>query len=91
MARVNNLNAWNQSRGETVPYIGKNGIHYEYILKKQGNRDKFYEDAIDVRSRNKDTGRYQPIGDKRYFNFYQLKKMNLSNSLEEYTVKIVVD
>ena len=35
----------------------------------------FHEEADDVRSHNKKTGRYQPIGDKRHFTFYQLKQM----------------
>ncbi len=65
---------------------------YEYILKYGGNKEKFYEDAVDVRSikwgrarrstkgfDGKEKGNYyrrgvyQPIGDKRYFNYYQLK------------------
>lgn len=69
---------------KTVWRTGKNGILYEYLLPYGGNPMYYYEDAVDVRShKSKDTsydngkrpGEYQPIGDKRYFTFYQLNKM----------------
>lgn len=72
-----NINAYNAKidRTKTVMRLGRNGILYEYILPTYGNPFEYYNDAIDVKSHNKKTGRYQPIGDKSYFNFYQLKKM----------------
>jgi hypothetical protein len=71
------INAYNVQidRTKTVMRLGRNGILYEYILPTYGNPLEYYNDAIDVKSHNKITGRYQPIGDKRYFNFYQLHKM----------------
>lgn len=71
------INTYNMriDRTKTVMRLGRNGILYEYILPTYGNSFEYYNDAIDVKSHNKVTGRYQPIGDKRYFNFYQLNKM----------------
>jgi len=73
-----NINIYNAQidRTKTVMRLGRNGIHYEYILPTYGNPFEYYNDAIDVKSHNKITGRYQPIGDKSYFNFYQLKQIN---------------
>lgn len=44
----------------------------------------YYEEAVNVKSIKQSTkykngkrpGMYQPVGDKRYFTYYQLKKMN---------------
>lgn len=80
------INTYNQriDKSQTVHIIGKNGIHYEYIMPIFGERDKYLDQAIDVKSRKspktkydngKRPGQYQPIGDKRFFNFYQMGKM----------------
>lgn len=89
MARYN-INTYNQSIDytKTIYYTGKNGIHYEYIMPKVMRTDinEEYEGAIDVKSRKSSTtkykngkkpGQYQPVGDKSYFTFYQLKKIDL--------------
>ena len=68
----NNISIWNAKFDHTYKYIGKNGIHYEYLMPKDSNDSRFFEEAYDVKSRNNKTGRYQPIGDKSYFTFYQL-------------------
>lgn len=49
---ANNLAGYNDllKNGIKYRYLGKNGIMYEYILKYGGNKEKFYEDAVDVRS-----------------------------------------
>lgn len=76
---------------KTVHTIGKNGIHYEYIMPIFGERDKYLDQAIDVKSRKSPTskykngkkpGSYQPVGDKRYFNFYQIQKMKSKGEWE---------
>lgn len=76
MARYN-INTYNTKidRTKTVMRLGRNGILYEYILPTYGDPFEYYNDAIDVKSHNKKTGRYQPVGDKSYFNFYQLRKL----------------
>lgn len=85
MARYN-INDYNVKidKTNTVIRTGKNGVIYEYILPYGGNPNRYYEDAIDVKSHKKmDTrynngyrpGQYQPVGDKRYFTFYQVNKM----------------
>lgn len=80
-----NINTYNAKidRTKTVMRLGRNGILYEYILPTYGNPFEYYNDAIDVKSHNKKTGRYQPIGDKSHFNFYQLRKLGnkYSNSM----------
>lgn len=77
MAR-HNINSYNAKidRTKTVLRLGRNGILYEYLLPLYGNPFEYYNDAIDVKSHNKKTGRYQPIGDKSHFNFYQLKHLD---------------
>lgn len=84
MARYN-INTYNAQidRTKTVMRLGRNGILYEYILPTYGDPFEYYNDAIDVKSHNKKTGRYQPIGDKSHFNFYQLRKLGnkYSNSM----------
>lgn len=86
-----NINAYNAQidRTKTVMRLGRNGIHYEYILPIYGNPFEYYNDAIDVKSHNKITGRYQPIGDKSYFNFYQLRKMR-QQELDEQLLRLYV-
>ena len=78
---------------KTVQYIGKNGIHYEYIMPIFGERDKYYIQALDVKSKKspktkykngKKPGQYQPIGDKTAFTSYQLNKMRERGESEEY-------
>lgn len=75
----------------TVRRLGRQGILYEYELPYGANPLKYYEEAVNVKSikgnntrptTKKDkkgytyrTGMYQPIGDKRYFTYYQIKKM----------------
>lgn len=86
MARVDNISAWNaQVANSTSKFVtGRNGIVYEYIVPNYGRLNKYYMDAIDVRSHKspvskykngKKPGQYQPIGDKSYFTFYQLKQL----------------
>lgn len=80
-----NINAYNAKidRTKTVMRLGRNGILYEYILPTYGNPFEYYNDAIDVKLHNKKTGRYQPIGDKSYFNFYQLKQIQLDKKTNQ--------
>ena len=75
----------------TVKRLGRNGILYEYRLPYGANPMNYYKEAVEVRSikgnntnpttkKGKEgyiyrTGMYQPIGDKRYFTYYQIKKM----------------
>lgn len=85
MARFN-INTWNASidRTLTVRRMGRQGILYEYLLPYGANPMHYYEEALDVRSikssenyyNGKRPGQYQPIGDKRYFTYYQLRKMS---------------
>lgn len=97
---ANNISAWNAKIDNTltVNRLGRNGILYEYILPYGANPTHYYEDAIDVKSRKgyseydngKRAGQYQPIGDKRYFNFYQMNKMtrqDFDNWYLEYLIK----
>lgn len=87
-----NINAYNAKidRTKTVMRLGRNGILYEYILPTYGNSFEYYNDAIDVKSHNKKTGRYQPIGDKSYFNFYQLKQLQKSKTeRKEIIIRVV--
>lgn len=88
---MGNINSWNAKidKSLTVVRLGKNGVLYEYLLPYGANPTRYYEDAIDVKSRKrsekynngKRPGMYQPIGDKRYFNFYWIKK-NKNKSLK---------
>jgi len=81
-----NINDYNAliDKSKTVLRMGRNGILYEYLLPTWGNPMYYYEDAIDVKSHKsattkydngKQPGMYQPIGDKRFFTYYQLNKM----------------
>lgn len=79
------INNWNAKidRTNTVRRLGRNGILYEYELPYGANPMKYYEEAVNVKSVKRSEkynngyriGQYQPIGDKRYFSYYQLKKM----------------
>ena len=79
------INDWNSKidRTLTVRRLGRQGILYEYELPYGADPLHYYEEAINVKSiknsekykNGKRPGQYQPIGDKRYFNYYQLKKM----------------
>lgn len=91
-----NINAYNTQldKSITVMRMGRQGILYEYRLPYGANPMKYYEEAIDVRSRKRSTkyrngkrpGQYQPIGDKRYFTYYQLKKMT-AKELEDWLIE----
>lgn len=86
---------------KTVQHIGANGIHYKYIMPIFGDVSKFHEQAIDVQSikspnskykNGKRPGQYQPVGDKRYFTFYQLNKMTPEEVVAFYErIKVVVE
>lgn len=79
------INDWNSKidRTLTVRRLGRQGILYEYELPYGADPLRYYEEAINVKSiknsekykNGKRPGQYQPIGDKRYFNYYQLQKM----------------
>jgi hypothetical protein len=79
MARVDNISAWNAKVGNTYKYVGRQGIHYEYVMPKDYT-GPWYINALTVRSKKSPTskynngkkpGQYQPTGAKRYFTFYQ--------------------
>lgn len=83
-----NIQMYNMTLDRTNPvkYLGRNGIHYEYILPFKANRDRFYEEAAEVHSvkshttkyeNGKRPGQYQPLGGKAeyFFTFYQIKKL----------------
>lgn len=79
------INSWNAKidRTNTVRRLGRQGILYEYLLPYGADPMHYYENALDVRSikrsenyyNGKRPGQYQPVGDKRYFNYYQMNKM----------------
>lgn len=80
------VNIYNRriDNSKTVHFLGKNGIHYEYIMPIFGDQKQFHTEALDVKSRKSPTtkykngkkpGQYQPVGDKRFFNYYQMGKM----------------
>lgn len=87
-----NINLWNAivKDASWYRYIGEQGIHYEYLLPQGANEDKFYEEAIDVRSRKgsntrpgsdgivRRPGAYQPIGDKKFFTYYMINKQKMN-------------
>ncbi len=68
----------------TVRRLGRQGILYEYELPYGADPIHYYEEAVNVKSIKRSTqynngkrpGQYQPIGDRRYFNYYQLQKMS---------------
>ena len=79
-------------RTKTIRRLGRNGILYEYEMPYGADVRYFYEEALNVKSIKGDNanpstskknkghiyppGSYQPIGDKRYFTYYQMKKIN---------------
>jgi hypothetical protein len=82
-----------------VKYLGRNGIHYEYVLPYGANRDRFQEEAAMVRSvksattkyeNGKRPGQYQPLGGKAeyYFTFYQLKRLK-DEGRDEYYINMI--
>lgn len=94
------INNWNAKidRTLTVRRLGRQGILYEYELPYGANPTHYYEDALNVKSikrseqyqNGKRPGQYQPVGDKRYFNYYQLKKMTQAERDEwEYFTNVV--
>lgn len=103
---MDNISAWNAKIDKTltVMRLGRQGILYEYILPYGANPMKYYEEAIDVKSRK--TGRprpstkngkiyrpgvYQPVGDKRYFTFYQARKMREKDEVGETIKEVVIE
>ena len=94
------INDWNAKidRSLTVRRLGRNGILYEYELPYGANPINYYEEAVNVKSikrsekynNGKRPGMYQPIGDKKYFNYYQLRKMKSNpNEIEAIIVKVI--
>jgi len=79
------INDWNLKIDRTlsVRRLGRNGVLYEYELPYGADPMHYYEEAINVKSikrsekyaNGKRPGQYQPVGDKRFFNYYQMKKM----------------
>lgn len=79
------INTWNAKidRSLTKRVLGKNMVLYEYELPYGANPNRYYEEAINVKSIKRSTkynngkrpGQYQPKGDPRYFTYYQLNKM----------------
>lgn len=94
------INDWNAKidRTLTIRRLGRQGILYEYELPYGANPMHYYEDAINVKSikrsekykNGKRIGQYQPIGDKRYFNYYQLKKLKKEGRSEDY-IKMITE
>lgn len=86
------INNWNAKidRTLTVRRLGRQGILYEYELPYGADPMHYYEDAVNVKSikrseqyhNGKRPGQYQPVGDKRYFTYYQLKKMGGKKKLD---------
>lgn len=70
--------------------MGANGILYEYELPYGANPLNYYEEAANVKSIKRSTeyfnekrpGQYQPVGDKKYFNYYQLRKMGKDKKID---------
>lgn len=95
------INSWNAKvdRTLTVRRLGRQGILYEYELPYGADPMHYYEEAINVKSikrseqyqNGKRPGQYQPVGDKRYFTYYQLQKMSANDRynffLEKYFKK----
>ena len=86
------INNWNAKidRTLTVRRLGRQGILYEYELPYGADPNHYYEEAINVKSikssenysNGKRPGQYQPVGDKRYFNYFQLKKMTNNDLID---------
>lgn len=82
----------------TYKYLGRNGIHYEYLMPLRSKPENFYKKALAVVSRKSKTtkydngrrpGEYQPIGDVRYFNFYRVRKMKKLGQWEDFLDAVV--
>ena len=94
---MSNIEAYNAKldRTLTVRRLGRQGILYEYELPYGANPMRYYEEAVNVKSikrseqynNGKRPGQYQPVGDKRYFTYYQLKKMT-SKQKEEWLLEL---
>ena len=95
--KSNIQNNWNAKidKTKTVVRLGRNHVLYEYILPFNANPFNYYNEAIDVRSHKSATtkynngkkpGQYQSVGDKSYFNFYQLRHMKK----ESYQDKLLI-
>lgn len=81
----------------TVKHLGRNGILYEFMLPYGANPGRYWEEAAGVKSikgnntnpttkKGKEgyvyrTGMYQPVGDKKYFTYYQLKKLKKNRTV----------
>lgn len=86
------INAWNAKIDRTlsVRRLGANGILYEYELPYGANPLNYYEEAANVKSIKRSTeypngkrpGQYQPVGDKKYFTYYQLRKMGKDKKID---------
>lgn len=96
MARVDNISAWNAKVGFVLQRVGLNGIHYEYVMPKY-YRGPWYENALAVRSKKSSTstykngkkpGQYQPIGDRSYFTFFQLKQLRKQKKKSIFAVEM---
>ena len=103
---MDNISAWNAKIDKTLTVMrwGRQGILYEYILPYGANPMRYYEEAIDVKSRKSGRARpstkngkvyrpgvYQPVGDKRYFNFYQARKMREKDKVGETIKEVVIE
>lgn len=85
MARYN-INTYNLQidRTKTKRVLGRQGILYEFEFYKGSNMNNWWEEAANVKSikrseqydNGKRPGQYQPIGDRRYFTYYQVRKMD---------------
>lgn len=86
------INNWNAKidRTLTVRRLGRQGILYEYELPYGADPNHYYEDAANVKSikrspdylNGKRPGQYQPVGDKRYFTYYQIQKMGGAKKID---------
>lgn len=99
LSLFSNIQMYNLSIDKTltVKRLGRQGILYEYELPYGANPMKYYEEAANVKSIKKSTkykngkrpGQYQPIGDKRYFTYYQLNKMKNTADWDNYLIDLI--
>lgn len=99
LSLFSNIQMYNMSVDKTltVRRLGRQGIMYEYELPYGANPLKYYEEALNVKSIKKATkykngkrpGQYQPIGDRRYFTYYQLNKMKGTKDWDNYLVDLL--
>lgn len=81
-----NISLYNMKidRTKTKRVLGRQGILYEFEFYKGTNMNNWWEEAANVKSIKRSTkynngkrpGQYQPIGDRRYFTYYQVRKMD---------------